>query len=204
MYKALWAGYRLQFLPNHFQTSHVSCVWWEEEPYWFWVIGQGQLCPPARGCHTLRCLVLSQFRGIKASNCCVTDPGWTCCKWCRPTWLAKSMQWFLQMQVDFAHKRTVSVNWLFYKVWIKDINAECLCYIVLHLHWPCIVNYPLAAMQLFVGEWPWMRFALWARYRLVFAQSLSNFTCKLLMMIRWTLFIFDHRVKGQGHIWHCV
>ena len=23
--KTLWAGYRLQFLPNHFQTSHVSC-----------------------------------------------------------------------------------------------------------------------------------------------------------------------------------
>ena len=31
------------FCPNHFQTSHVSCGWPEEEPYWFWVIGQGQL-----------------------------------------------------------------------------------------------------------------------------------------------------------------
>ena len=28
----LWTRYRLQFLPNHFQTSHVSCWWWEEEP----------------------------------------------------------------------------------------------------------------------------------------------------------------------------
>ena len=36
---ALWARYRLQFLPNHFQTSHVHCWWWEEEPYWFWVTG---------------------------------------------------------------------------------------------------------------------------------------------------------------------
>ena len=39
MYKTLWTQYRTQFLPNHFQTSHVSCGWWEEEPYWFWVTG---------------------------------------------------------------------------------------------------------------------------------------------------------------------
>ena len=39
MYKTLWTRYRLQFLPNHFQTSPVSCQWWEEEPYWLWVIG---------------------------------------------------------------------------------------------------------------------------------------------------------------------
>ena len=25
------------------------------------VIGQGQLCPPARGCHALRCLVYMPF-----------------------------------------------------------------------------------------------------------------------------------------------
>ena len=37
-------------LSNHFQTSHVSCGWWEEEPYWFWVTGSkvkvncGTLC----------------------------------------------------------------------------------------------------------------------------------------------------------------
>ena len=24
-FKTLWAGYRLQFLHDHFQTSHVSC-----------------------------------------------------------------------------------------------------------------------------------------------------------------------------------
>ena len=35
----LWTWYRLQFLPNHFHASHVSCSWWEEEPYWFWVTG---------------------------------------------------------------------------------------------------------------------------------------------------------------------
>ena len=40
----------LQFLPNHFQTSHVGCGWWEEEPCWFWVTGSkvkvnsGTLC----------------------------------------------------------------------------------------------------------------------------------------------------------------
>ena len=40
VYKTLWTQYRLlQFLPNHFQTSHVSCRSWEEEPYWFWQIG---------------------------------------------------------------------------------------------------------------------------------------------------------------------
>ena len=46
----LWAQYRLQFLPNYFQTSHVSCWWWEEEPYWFWAtvskvkVNFGTLC----------------------------------------------------------------------------------------------------------------------------------------------------------------
>ena len=25
VYMTLWAGFRLQFLPDHFQTSHVSC-----------------------------------------------------------------------------------------------------------------------------------------------------------------------------------
>ena len=39
VYKTLWAGYRQKFLFNHFQTSHVGCGWWEEEPYWFWVMG---------------------------------------------------------------------------------------------------------------------------------------------------------------------
>ena len=50
VYKTLWARYRLQFLPNHFQTSHVRCGWWEVEFYWFWVTGSkvkvniGNLC----------------------------------------------------------------------------------------------------------------------------------------------------------------
>ena len=39
VYKTLWTRYRLQFLPNHFQILHVSCGWWEKEPYWFWVTG---------------------------------------------------------------------------------------------------------------------------------------------------------------------
>ena len=49
-YKTMWAQYRLQFLPNHFQTSHAHCWWWEEETYWFWVTGSkvkvnvGTLC----------------------------------------------------------------------------------------------------------------------------------------------------------------
>ena len=32
----LWAVYRLKFLPHYFQTSYVSCWWWEERPYSFW------------------------------------------------------------------------------------------------------------------------------------------------------------------------
>ena len=50
VYKTLWTRYRLQFLPNHFQTSHVSCGRWEEEPYWFGFTGSkvkvnvGTLC----------------------------------------------------------------------------------------------------------------------------------------------------------------
>ena len=39
VYKILWTKYRLQFLPNHFQTPYVSCGWWEEGSYWFWVMG---------------------------------------------------------------------------------------------------------------------------------------------------------------------
>ena len=39
VYKTLWAGYRLQFSLNHFQTSNGSWGWWEEELYWFWITG---------------------------------------------------------------------------------------------------------------------------------------------------------------------
>ena len=35
--ETLFAWYRLQFLPDRFQTSHASCWWWEKEYYWFWV-----------------------------------------------------------------------------------------------------------------------------------------------------------------------
>ena len=118
VYKTLWAQYKLQFYPNHFQTSHVSCGWWEEEPYWFWVaeskvkvnfgtlcirhcghntnyslshlqlnftcrlcmmkggtlliLGQGQFCPPARGCHALHCLALlaATWVSFKIQNIC--------------------------------------------------------------------------------------------------------------------------------------
>ena len=38
----------------------------------------------------------------------------------------------------------------------------------------------------------------------VFAQSLSNFTCKLWMMRGGTLLIWGHGVKGQGKLWHCI
>ena len=38
----------------------------------------------------------------------------------------------------------------------------------------------------------------------VFAQSLSNFTCKLWMMRGGTLLILGHGVKGQGQLWHSV
>ena len=29
----------IQFKTNHFQTSLVSCWWWKENPFWFWVTG---------------------------------------------------------------------------------------------------------------------------------------------------------------------
>ena len=38
----------------------------------------------------------------------------------------------------------------------------------------------------------------------VFAQSLSNFTCKLWIMRGGTLLILDHMFKGQGQLWHSV
>ena len=37
---------------------------------------------------------------------------------------------------------------------------------------------------------------------IVFAQSLSNFTCELWMIRRGTLLIWGHGVKGQGQLWH--
>ena len=33
VYKTFWARYRLQFLSDSFQTSHINCGWHEEEPY---------------------------------------------------------------------------------------------------------------------------------------------------------------------------
>ena len=55
----LWHDSDYSFLLNHFQTSHVSCddEWRKPIDFGSRVIGQGQLCPPARGCHALRCLV---------------------------------------------------------------------------------------------------------------------------------------------------
>ena len=38
----------------------------------------------------------------------------------------------------------------------------------------------------------------------VFAQSLSNFTCKLWMIGGGTLLILGHGVKGQGQLWHSI
>ena len=38
--KILRTQYRLQFSPDHFQTLLISCWWWEEEPYCFFIMGQ--------------------------------------------------------------------------------------------------------------------------------------------------------------------
>ena len=68
VYKTLWTRYRLQFLPNHFQTSHVSCGWWEKEPYWFWVMGSkvkvnfGTLCITPCGQDTDNCFCPITFK----------------------------------------------------------------------------------------------------------------------------------------------
>ena len=96
VYQTLCTRYRLQFLPNHFQTSHVSCGWWEKEPYWFWVTGSK----------------------IKVN--CDT-------------------------------------------LWIRPCGHDT-----------------------------------------DFAQSLSNFICKLSMMREGTLLIWGHGIKGQGQLWHSV
>ena len=60
VYNTLWTRYRLQFKPNHFQTSHVTCGGGTLLILGHGVIGQGQLPPPppsARGCRALRYLV---------------------------------------------------------------------------------------------------------------------------------------------------
>ena len=68
VYKTLWTGYRQQLLQKHFQTSHVSCGWWEEEPYWFWVTGSkvkvnfGTLCIRPCGQDTDYSFVSSHFQ----------------------------------------------------------------------------------------------------------------------------------------------
>ena len=38
----------------------------------------------------------------------------------------------------------------------------------------------------------------------VFVGSLSNFTCKIVIMREGTSMISDHRVQGQGQIWQSV
>ena len=64
VYKTLWAGYRLQFLLNHFQSSHVSCGWLEEEPYWFWFTGSKVKVnfPPCEG---MPCFALSSLDNFR-------------------------------------------------------------------------------------------------------------------------------------------
>ena len=76
-------------------------------------------------------------------------------------------------------------------------------------------GYSNAAVHGWLGEWVggWVR--SWVRgsvplylvdtiATIVFAQSLSNFTCKLSMMRGGTLLILGHGVKGQGQLWHSV
>ena len=59
VYKALLANYRLQFISDHFQTSHVDDD--GRNPIDFGSRGHGSssTLPPARGCRGLRFLVLS-------------------------------------------------------------------------------------------------------------------------------------------------
>ena len=57
VYKTLRAQYTLQFLPDHFQTSPVSCGWWEKNPIDFGSWGQRSrstlsLCVKPCGRHT--------------------------------------------------------------------------------------------------------------------------------------------------------
>ena len=63
-------------------------------------------------------------------------------------------------------------------------------------------------VRVWVGEWVGASVTLYLVDTIattVFAQSLSNFTCKLWMMRGGTLLIFGrHGVKGQGQLWHSV
>ena len=67
----------------------------------------------------------------------------------------------------------------------------------------CWRSWSNAAVRVWLGEWVRMclvpiHFALWAQYRLVFVESLSIFTCKLLVMRGGTLLIKCTGSWGQN------
>ena len=124
------AGYRLQFLPDHFQTSQAHC-WWEEEPYWFWVtwskvkVNFGTLCikPCGHDTDNSFCPIIFKLH----AHC---------------GWWEEGLFWF-----RLAGSKV-------------KVNFSTLCI------------KPCGTIQ-----------------TTVFAQSLSNFTCKLWMMRGGTLLI---------------
>ena len=130
--------------PNHFQTSHVSCGWWEEESYWFWVTGSkvkvncGTLCirPCGHDSHYSFCPIT-----FKLHMEVVDDER--------------------RNPIDFGSRGQRSRSTV--TLYLVDTIATT-----------------------------------------VFAQSLSNFTCKLCMMRGGTLLILGHWVKGQGQLSHSV
>ena len=72
-----WAQYRLQFLPDHFQTSHVSCWWWKKEFYWHWVIRSNrQLFFQSLSNFIIICLLVMMRGGtLLILGCLVKDQG---------------------------------------------------------------------------------------------------------------------------------
>ena len=101
----------------------------------------------------------------------------------------------------------VHIYWCKYKYWISFWMQIGLI-IPSQQRWR---GYSNAAVRGWLGEWVrWWVGESVTLYLVdmivttVFAQSLSNFPCKLWMMRGGTLLIWGHRVKGQGQLWHSV
>ena len=84
-------------------------------------------------------------------------------------------------------------------------NQYCISLPPIYEKHVCLFYYPLATA--FVGGWVRVSVTLYLVDTIattVFAQSLTNFTCKLWMIRGGTLLILGHGVKGQGQLWHSV
>ena len=186
---SLWAWYRVQFLPYHFQTPHVSCLWWEET-YWFWVVGSK----------------------VKANFCilfikpCGHDTDYSfaqlfsnfICK----LWIMRGGTLLIlvvgsKVKVNFGalavkpcgHDKDYSVLLITFKLQKQLVGNERRNPVALGLQGKrsslalCLGNIVVPTRASF------------------FVQLLSNFTCKLLRGGTLLVFILSHRVQGQSQFW---